>query len=83
MCLRKNMDEQSIKSKFEKSSNTLDEILSVQIPSCNKSGLRFDKEKKPGHSSCTNQDGIKEAMLMHSRAKLKGKKVRNMLLSYK
>ena len=56
MHLRKKLDEESIKSKFENNSRTLDEILSVQIPSSDKYGLGFDKEKKPIYSSCTNQD---------------------------
>ena len=56
MCLRKKLDEESIKSKFEKSSNTLDEILSVQRPSSDKFGLVYDKEKKPKYSSFINQD---------------------------
>ena len=47
MFLRKKLDEDSIKSKFEKRSNNLDEILSVQIPSSDKSGLGFDKQNKP------------------------------------
>ena len=59
MHLRKKLDEEYIKSKFENNSRTLDEILSVQRPSSDKSGLGFDKEKKPGYYSCTNQDGNK------------------------
>ena len=82
MCLRKKLDEEYIKSKFQKNSNILDEILSVQRSSSDKTRLGFDKEK-PGHSSYTNQDGNKEAMLLHSITKLKGKKVRNVILSYK
>ena len=61
MCLRKKLDEESIKSKFEKSSNTLDEILSVQRQSGDKSRLGFDKETKPWLSSYTNQDGNKRS----------------------
>ena len=57
--LRKGVDKESIKSKFENNSRNLDEILSVQIPSNNKSGLGVDKEKKPIYSSFTNQDGNK------------------------
>ena len=48
MHLRKKLDEESIKSKFENSSRTIDEILSVQRPSSDKYGL--------GYSSSTNQD---------------------------
>ena len=57
----KELDEESIKSKFENSSRTSDEILSFQRPSSDKSGLGFDKEKKPRYSSCTNQDGNKRS----------------------
>ena len=39
MKLRKKVDEESIKSKFENKSKTLDEILGSQIPSIYKSGL--------------------------------------------
>ena len=61
MHLRKTLDEEYIKSKFENNSRTLYEILSFQRPSSNKSGLGFDKVKKPGYSSCTNQDGNKRS----------------------
>ena len=47
MQLRKRIDEESIKSKFENNSKVLDGILSIQIPSIDKSGLGYDKEKKP------------------------------------
>ena len=63
MHLRKKLDEEYIKSKFEKCSRTLDEILSVQRPSSDKSGLGFDKEK-PGYSSCINQDGNKRSYVV-------------------
>ena len=49
--LRKGVDEKYIKSKFEKNSRILDEILSSQIPSNDKTGLGYDKVKKPGCSS--------------------------------
>ena len=61
MFLRKKLDEETIKSKFEKNSKTLDEILSVQRPSSNKYGLGFYKEKKPRYSSFTNQDENKRS----------------------
>ena len=54
------MDEEYIKSKFENKSRSLDEILSVQRPSSDKSGLGFDKENH-GYYSCTNQDGKKRS----------------------
>ena len=50
MHLREKLDEESIKSKFES-----------QRPSSYKSGLGFDKEKKPRYSSWTNQDGNKRS----------------------
>ena len=46
MHLRKKLDEKSVQSKFENNSRTLDDILSSQIPSSDKSGLGYDKEKK-------------------------------------
>ena len=60
MHLRKKLDEESIKSRYENSSRTLDGILSVQRPSSDKFGLGFDKEK-PRYSSCTNKDGNKRS----------------------
>ena len=74
MQLRNKLDEESIKSKFENNSRNLDEILSVQRSSSNKSGLEFDKEKKPRYSSCTNQDGNKRSyatLLMSQREESK------------
>ena len=62
MHLRKKQYEESIKSKIENISRTLDEILSFQISSSNKYGLGFDKEKKPEYSCCTNQDGNKKKL---------------------
>ena len=56
--LRKKLDEESIKSSFENNSRNLDEILSVQIPSSDKSGLGFHKGKQE-YSSYTNQYGNK------------------------
>ena len=46
MHLSKKFDEESIKLKFENSSKTLDDILSSQRLSRDKSGLGYDKEKK-------------------------------------
>ena len=60
MHLTKKLDDEYIKSRYENISRTLDEILSVQRPTSDKSGLGFDKEK-PGYSSCTNQDGNKRS----------------------
>ena len=61
MHLRKKLDEESIKSKFENGSRNLDKIPSVERPSSNKYGLGLVKEKKPRYSSCTNQDGNKRS----------------------
>ena len=49
--LRKGVDEKYMKSKFENNSRILDDILSSQIPSNDKTGLGYDKVKKPGCSS--------------------------------
>ena len=77
MCLRNMLDEESIKYKFEKSSNNLDQILSVQRPSSDKFGLGFDKEKKPGYSSCTNQDGNKRSYVVVLMRKIKREESKN------
>ena len=45
--LREGVDEKSIKSKFENKSRILDDILSSQRPSSDRSGFGFVKEKKP------------------------------------
>ena len=55
MQLRKRLDEEAIKSKFENNSKVLDDILSIQIPSNDKTGLGYDKVKKPRCSSFTKQ----------------------------
>ena len=60
MHLRKKLDEEYIKSRYENNSRNLDETISVQRPSSDKSGLGFDKEK-PRYSSCTNKDGNKRS----------------------
>ena len=55
------IDEGSIKSKFENRSRILDEILSIQIPSGDRSGLGFVKEMKPESFPITNQEGSKKS----------------------
>ena len=45
--LRKAVDEKYIKSKFENNSRILDDILSIQRPSNDKTGLGYDKVKEP------------------------------------
>ena len=47
MHLRKKLDEESIKTKFENNSKNIDDILSSQIPSRDISRLGYDKKKKP------------------------------------
>ena len=54
--LRNKLDKEYIKSKFENTSRNLDEILSSQRPSSDKTGLGYDKENKPECFSFTFQD---------------------------
>ena len=62
MQFKRNLDEGSIKSKFENSSRILDDILSSQRPSGDRSGLGFVEEKKPeSFLVCTNQEGSKKS----------------------
>ena len=56
MHLRKKLDEKSNQSKFEDSSRILDDILSSQRPSSDKSVLGYDKENDPEYSSFIFQD---------------------------
>ena len=63
MHLRKKLDEESIKSKFENNSRTLNEILSVQRPSSDKYGL--------GYSSSSNQDGNKRSYAVVLKSPIK------------
>ena len=60
MQFKRNLDEGSIKSKFENSSRILDDILSSQIPSSDRSGLGFNKENKRECFSFTNKGGNKK-----------------------
>ena len=71
MHLRKKLDEESIKSKFENNSRTLDEILSVQRPSSDKSRLGFVKENNPEYSSSTNKDGNKRSYAVVLKSPIK------------
>ena len=57
---KKNIDEGSIKSKFENSSRIIDDILNNQRSSSDRSGLGFNKEKKPECFFFTNQGGNKK-----------------------
>ena len=54
--LRKKLDEETIKTKFENSSNILDDILRIQKPSNDKTGLGYDNERKSKCSSLTNRE---------------------------
>ena len=55
---KKNIDEGSIKSKFENSSRMLYDILNSQRASSDRSILCFNKEKKPECFSFTNQGAV-------------------------
>ena len=55
--LRKGVDEKYIKSKFENISRILDDTLSIQRPSNDKTGLGYDKVKDLEYSYVTNQGG--------------------------
>ena len=81
MHLRKKFDEESIKPKFENISNTLDDILSSQIPSRDKSGLVYDKEKKPKCSSLTNQGSIKRKYAAALKSPIQNEKIKKYSLS--
>ena len=60
MQFKRKLDEESMKSKFEKSSRILDDILSSQIPSSDRSGLEFVNENKLEIFYVTNQEGSKK-----------------------
>ena len=57
----RNLDEGSIKSKFENISRILDDILSSQRASGDRCGLGFIKEKKPDIFPVSNQEGSKKS----------------------
>ena len=61
MQFKRTLDEEFIKSKFENRSRILDVILSIQIPSSDRYGLGFVKEKKPESFPITNQEGSKKS----------------------
>ena len=61
MQFKRKLDEESIKSKFENRSRILDDILSSQRPSGDRSSLGFVKEKKPQSFPVTNQEGTKKS----------------------
>ena len=76
MQFKRNLDEESIKSKFENSSRILDDILSSQRPSSDRSSLGFIKEKKPESFLVTNQEGSKKSYpkVLKTLAKKEGSK---------
>ena len=63
MQFKRKLDEESIKSNFENRSRILDDILSSQRPSSDRSGLGFvkKKKKKPKSFPATNQEGSKKS----------------------
>ena len=81
MHLRKKFDEESIKSKFENSSKTLDDSLSSQIPSRDKSGLGYDKEKKQECSSLTNQGRNKKSYVVALKSPIQKEEIKKFALS--
>ena len=54
--IRKRLDEETIKTKFENNSNILDDILRSQKPSNDKTGLGYDNERNSKFSSFTNRE---------------------------
>lgn len=80
--LRKKLDEQSVQAKFQLNSRILVDILNGQKSSSDK--LDYDMTKGRSHNAPLPQYkmGIKGVTLLHSRAQLKRKKVRNMLLLF-
>ena len=76
MQFKRKLDEESIKSKFENNSRILDQIMSSQRPSSDRSGLGFVKEKDPKSFLVTNQEGSKKiyADVLKTVAKREGSK---------
>ena len=54
--LRKKLDEETIKTKFDNNSNLLDEILRIQKPWNDKTSLGYDNARKSKCSSFTNRE---------------------------
>ena len=79
MQLRKRLDEEVIKSKFENNSKLLDDILRSQRPSSDKSGLGYDKAKNPEHSSFTDQGGNKRSYANVIKCPMKKEEARNLV----
>ena len=75
---KKKLDEGSIKSKFENSSRILDDILNSQRASSDRSGLGFNKEKKPECFSFTNQGGNKKSYAEALKSPVKRKRARDL-----
>ena len=76
MQFKRKLDDGSIKSKFENSSRILDDILSSQRPSSDRSSLGFVKEKNPESFPVTNQEGSKKSYVevLKTPAKKEGSK---------
>ena len=71
MHLKKKFGEEYIKTKFENSSKTLDDILSSQRPSRDKYGLGYDKEKNPKCSFLANQGKNKRSYDIALKSQIK------------
>ena len=65
--LRKKIDEESFQSKFVSSSKTLDDILSCQSSSSNKTRLGYDKGMKSNNPLPQYKMETKIVMLMYSK----------------
>ena len=81
MHLRNKFDEEYIKSKFENNSKNLDDILSSQIPSRDKYGLGYDKEKNPKCSSLTNQGRNKRSYVAARKCPIQKEEIKKSTLS--
>ena len=81
MQIRKKLDEESIKSKFENSSKTLDDILSSQIPSRDQSGLGYDKENKSECSPLTNHGRNKRSYAASLKSPTPNEEIKKFALS--
>ena len=76
MQFKRKLDEGSIKSNFKNRSRILDDILSSQRPSSDRSSLGFIKEKNPESFLITNHQGSKKSYVevLKAPAKKEGSK---------
>ena len=81
MHLIKKFDEEFIKKKLENSSKNLDDILSSQRPSRDKSRLGYDKEKNPKCSSLTNQGRNKRSYVDALKSLIQKEEIKKSALS--